>query len=138
MTVAEREAFLAAVHVGVLAVDEPGRGPLALPVWYVLRPGNVVEIGMGRNTLKHRLLEAAGRATLIVQEEALPYRYVSVEGPIAVRDERRDNREHAVRYLGPELGAQYAQANADSDSVLVLLTVEHWRTQDFGKLGLAR
>ena len=28
MTKAEREAFLADVHVGVLAVDEPGRGPL--------------------------------------------------------------------------------------------------------------
>ena len=31
MTRPEREAFLADVHVGVLAVDEPGRGPMALP-----------------------------------------------------------------------------------------------------------
>ena len=28
MTKAEREAFLAEVHIGVLAVDEPGRGPV--------------------------------------------------------------------------------------------------------------
>jgi hypothetical protein len=30
MTVAERETFLTDVHVGILAIDEPGRGPLAL------------------------------------------------------------------------------------------------------------
>jgi nitroimidazol reductase NimA-like FMN-containing flavoprotein (pyridoxamine 5'-phosphate oxidase superfamily) len=35
MTKAEREAFLADVHVAVLAVDEPGRGPMAIPVWYL-------------------------------------------------------------------------------------------------------
>jgi nitroimidazol reductase NimA-like FMN-containing flavoprotein (pyridoxamine 5'-phosphate oxidase superfamily) len=31
MTKAEREAFLADVHVGVLAVDEPGRRPMSAP-----------------------------------------------------------------------------------------------------------
>ena len=36
MTKAEREAFLADVHVAVLAVDEPGRGPLSLPIWYLV------------------------------------------------------------------------------------------------------
>jgi len=32
MTPDEREAFLAGVHVGVLAVEEAGRGPLTVPV----------------------------------------------------------------------------------------------------------
>ena len=41
MTGEEREAFLADVHVGVLAIDEPGRGPLALPVWYQYDDGAV-------------------------------------------------------------------------------------------------
>ena len=36
MTKEERAAFLADVHVGVLAVDEPGRGPLSLPIWYLV------------------------------------------------------------------------------------------------------
>jgi hypothetical protein len=40
MTVAERQAFLAQVHVAVLAVaGEDGRAPLAVPVWYDYRPG---------------------------------------------------------------------------------------------------
>jgi nitroimidazol reductase NimA-like FMN-containing flavoprotein (pyridoxamine 5'-phosphate oxidase superfamily) len=40
---AEREAFLADVHVGVLTVVAgAGRGPLATPVWYSYRPGGPV------------------------------------------------------------------------------------------------
>ena len=38
MTRAEREAFLAGVHVGVLSIPEPGRGPLAAPIWYGYEP----------------------------------------------------------------------------------------------------
>lgn len=134
MTVAEREAFLADVHVGVLAVDEPGRGPLALPVWYQYTDGAVV-IGMDGSSLKARLLRAAGRATLTVQTEAPPYQYVSVEGPVTVEPSARDTLEMATRYLGPELGAWYAQENPTTeDSVVAVLRPEHWRTMDFGKV----
>ncbi len=38
MTRAEREHFLARVHVGILSVDEPGHGPLSVPVWYLYEP----------------------------------------------------------------------------------------------------
>ena len=34
MTRAEREAFLAALHVGIISIAETGRGPLAVPIWY--------------------------------------------------------------------------------------------------------
>ena len=63
MTREEREAFLAEVHVGVLAIERPGRGPLALPIWYRFVDG-VVEIGMSGNSLKAKLLREAGRATM--------------------------------------------------------------------------
>jgi hypothetical protein len=42
MTREEREAFLTEVHVGILAVDEPGRGPLAMPTWYLFENGDVL------------------------------------------------------------------------------------------------
>jgi nitroimidazol reductase NimA-like FMN-containing flavoprotein (pyridoxamine 5'-phosphate oxidase superfamily) len=133
MTVAEREAFLADVHVGVLAVDEPSRGPLALPVWYQYVDGKVI-IGMDGESLKARLLRAAGRATLTVQTETPPYLYASVEGPVRVLAEQRDDFEMASRYLGPELGRWYADANPSTEqSVIVELTPEHWRTMDFNK-----
>jgi hypothetical protein len=126
----ERDAFLAEVHVAVLAVDEPGRGPLALPVWYQYR-GGAVEMGMDGLSRKAELLRAAGRATVIVQDEAPPYRYVSVEGPVEITEER-DIVGVASRYLGSELGAWYAEQNPNtSTSVVVRLTPEHWRTQDF-------
>jgi len=133
MTTAEREAFLADVHVGILAIDEPGRGPMALPIWYLFEDG-VVQIGMGGESRKAELLRSAGRATLTVQTEAPPYQYVSVEGPVTVEHTQRDDLKMASRYLGPELGQWYADNNpSTSASVVVTLTPEHWRTHDFGK-----
>ncbi len=133
MTREEREAFLAGVHVGILAVDEPDRGPLAMPVWYLYEDGDVV-IGMDGDSLKARLLRAAGRATLTVQTEVAPYQYVSVEGPALIEATQRDDFEMASRYLGPELGRWYADNNGSTaQSVLVRITPEHWRTMDFGK-----
>ena len=134
MTVAEREAFLADVHVGILAIDEPGRGPLALPVWYQAEEGKII-MGMSGTSLKARLLRAAGRATLTVQTEAPPYLYASVEGPVVVEATQRDDLSMATRCLGPELGQWYADNNPSTDeSVLVTITPEHWRTMDFGKV----
>ncbi len=134
MSPAEREAFLADVHVGILSVDEPGRGPLALPVWYQYRDGNVI-IGMGGESLKARLIRAAGRATLTAQTETPPYKYVSVEGPAEVEASQRDDLEMATRYLGPEMGRWYADNNPSTDqSVVVRITPEHWRTMDFAKV----
>lgn len=133
MTTAEREAFLAEVHVGLLAIDEPGRGPLNLPIWYLYR-NKVVVISIGGETLKARLLRAAGRATMTVQTETAPYKYVSVEGPVTLEPGAPDQSETAVRYLGSELGAWYMEQNPESpDSVTVVLTPEHWRTHDFAK-----
>ena len=133
MTKAERETFLADVHVGLLAIDEPGRGPLNLPIWYLYRDGTVV-ISIGGDTLKARLLRAAGRATMTVQTESAPYRYVSVEGPVTLAPGAPDQSETAARYLGPELGEWYMEQNPESvGSVTVVLTPEHWRTHDFAK-----
>ena len=39
MTVEEREAYLADLHVGVVSVaGADGRAPLAVPVWYRYEP----------------------------------------------------------------------------------------------------
>jgi len=137
MTSEEREAFLADVHVGILAIADGSRGPLALPIWYQYEDGDVV-IGMSGTSAKARLLRAAGRATMTVQTEEPPYRYVMVEGPVTVSaDERRDDLAMATRYLGPELGAWYAEHNAGGDGqVVVRLRPERWLTSDFGKMAI--
>ena len=134
MTPEEAAAFLVGVHVGILAIEHPGHGPLALPIWYQYEDGNVI-IGLSGASLKAKLLRAAGRATLTVQTEAPPYLYVSVEGPVVVAAEQRDDLSMATRYLGPEMGRWYADNNpSTSASVIARLTPEKWRSADFGKM----
>ncbi len=132
MTRAEREAFLADVHVGVLAVDEPGRGPLSLPIWYLV-DGDEIVISMAADSLKARLLRAAGRATMTIQTEDPPYRYASVEGPVTVVPASHDPLVMATRYLGPELGQWYVDNVQADGAVNARLRPEHWRTHDFSK-----
>jgi len=134
MTAAEREAFVAGVHVGVLAVDEPGRGPHALPVWYLYENGDVL-IGIDGPSRKASLLRAAGRASLTLQTETAPYQYVSIEGPVVLTPAFHDELALASRYLGPELGAWYVEHNPRPDgAITVRLRPERWRTFDFAKL----
>lgn len=135
MTHAEREAFLADVHVGVLAVERPDRPPLVSPVWYRYQPGGAVEVSTERATEKARLIEACGRASLCVQREELPYAYVTVEGPVEVAEADRAVRlDIAARYLGPEMGAAYVDGTPAVDDVLLRIHPEHWHTSDFSKL----
>src|SRR5262245_701842 len=102
MTRAEREAFLAQTHVAILSVEEPGRGPCATPVWYRYEPGGPIRITLSPTSRKASLLRKAGRASLCAQTESLPYRYVTVEGAIELRetDVSGDRHEIAHRYLG--------------------------------------
>jgi hypothetical protein len=138
MTRDEREAFLAALHVGVLSVAAPGRGPLTVPIWYAYEPGGEILIVTGKNSRKATLLREAGRATFVVQTEELPYKYVSVEGPVTLADADvdRDVRPIAHRYLGHELGDGYidqTRAENPAGDVLVRLRPARWDTVDYAK-----
>ncbi len=140
MTAAEREEFLAGLHVAVLGVDDPGRGPLIIPVWYSYAPGGTVNVVTGGQSVKAQLLRAAGRFSLCVQSESMPYRYVSVEGPITALDETVSDEERralAHRYLGAEGGDLYVASTAEqaAGSVAFRMAPERWRTTDYGKLG---
>jgi nitroimidazol reductase NimA-like FMN-containing flavoprotein (pyridoxamine 5'-phosphate oxidase superfamily) len=133
MTTEERDAFLTDVHVGILSIGREGKGPLALPIWYQYEDGEII-IGMGGESSKAKLLRAAGRATMTVQTETAPYKYVMVEGPVEVVHEQRDDLEMASRYLGEEMGRWYADNNpSTAASVVAHLTPESWITSDFAK-----
>ena len=140
MSKAERETFLAQTHVGVLTVDEAGRGPCTTPVWYRYAPGDSIRVTISPTSRKVQLLRRAGRASLCAQSESLPYRYVTVEGPIELQeiDVAADQHEMAHRYLGAKLAERYLKSNADglSKEILLLLRPAHWRTVDFSKSSL--
>jgi nitroimidazol reductase NimA-like FMN-containing flavoprotein (pyridoxamine 5'-phosphate oxidase superfamily) len=139
MTKDEREAYLADVHVGVLAVAEEGRGPCAVPVWYRYTPGDVVRITVPPQARKTPLLRKAGRASLVVQTETAPNKYVSVEGPVEVLEApvAEEQKIIAERYLGERRAARYlASMPGLEHELLVLLKPERWWSVDFAKLKL--
>lgn len=140
MTRAEREAFLAGLHVGVISIPDVNRGPLTVPIWYAYEPGGELRLVTEPGSRKGRLLSKGVRVSLCVQTESLPYKYVSVEGPVVAiepADVERDARTLAHRYLGPELGDRYVEATstdrAAGGSVLVRIRPERWLSVDYAK-----
>ena len=143
MSAAEREEFLAGVHVGVLstAAGTAGR-TLAVPVWYSYRPGGLVTVLTSRRSRKAAAIRAAGRFGVCVQDDSPPYRYVSAEGPV-VSEEELDPAERlaiARRYLGAEGGDRYVSDNPDPErhNVAFRMRPEHWLSQDQGQGQAAR
>jgi PPOX class probable F420-dependent enzyme len=137
MTKEAREAFLAGLHVGVLAVaDDAGGAPLVCPVWYRYEPGGDVLISIGADSVKAPQLRAAGRASFCAQREDLPYAFVTVDGPAAIEPADEQLRESlARRYLGPgELADSYLSSTVGEATVVLRLTPERWRTQDYSQI----
>ena len=137
MTRDEREAFLAGVHVGIISINEDGRAPLAVPVWYAYEPGGDVQVLMQSDSRKMVDIEASQRFSLCAQDESSPYKYVTVEGPVTnVRpyDIDTDLLAMATRYLGDQGGRDYiASAGTGGNGVMVSMTPEHWLSTDYGK-----
>jgi hypothetical protein len=109
MDKAEREAFLAELHVGIISIEEPGRGPLTVPIWYGYEPGGDLWIVTERDSRKGRLPS----------------------------DVERDVRPLAHRYLGAEFGDRYIESTGGADdrgnNVLVKMRPERWLTTDYSK-----
>jgi nitroimidazol reductase NimA-like FMN-containing flavoprotein (pyridoxamine 5'-phosphate oxidase superfamily) len=133
----DREQFLAEPHIAALSVsDGPGRGPLTVPIWYQYAPGGEVWILTEARSRKARLIEAAGRFTLMVDRVTPTTRYVSVEGPVTRTipgtDELR--REITERYLPPEQAQAYlklAEAEFGAE-IAIYLRPERWLSSDLG------
>jgi nitroimidazol reductase NimA-like FMN-containing flavoprotein (pyridoxamine 5'-phosphate oxidase superfamily) len=137
MTKEERETFLAGLHVGVLAVTQEGRAPLTVPIWYRYTPGGEVTIITGRTSHKVALIADAGRFSLCAQDEAPPYRYVTVEGAVVAietADRERDTRPMRQRYLGvPAEPASRDESTTDENNVVIRMRPERWLAVDYGK-----
>lgn len=136
MTPEEREEYLSRPHVGVLGITDPGRGPLTVPIWYDYEPGGLVTILTHPESKKAKLIAEAGRFSLCVQRERLPYKYVMVEGPVVETSEcdvEAHARPMAHRYLGAALGDQYVEDGDDSTSIVIRMRPERWYSTDYGK-----
>ena len=133
----ERDNFLNEVRVGVLAIERDDKGPLCAPIWYRYSTDVGFEIAMAYDSAKSLLLRRHGAATVCVQDEQLPYRYVTAEGEALVElmtGEERDDvlRDIAIRYLGAELGNQYADAFPGHDEAKVTIKPRRWNSDVLG------
>lgn len=137
MTREEREAFLAGVHVGVLSVEEPGRGPLSVPVWYLYEPDAEIVLVTRPEARKARLLAVGARVSFLVQSEDLPPKYVTIQGPVvsaAPADIARDLKPVVRKYLGAEVGNAYVDNTRPNgtNEIVVRIRPERWYSRDFG------
>ena len=83
LSVRDRELFLAEPHIAALSVSAgQDRGPFTVPIWYQYAPGGQAWVLTEAGSRKVRLIEAAGRFTLMVERVLPTVRYVSVEGPV--------------------------------------------------------
>ncbi|WP_275572053.1 pyridoxamine 5'-phosphate oxidase family protein [Mycolicibacterium vanbaalenii] len=135
MTNDEREKYLAGLHVGVIAVERPGRAPLSVPIWYGYEPGGEVLLWTEADSVKHRLIRDAGRFAITAQDEQPPYRYVTGEGDVTAIGPARDAevRAIAVRYLGEQEGGQFTDQNLTPTSVVIRMRPQRWLSTDYSK-----
>jgi nitroimidazol reductase NimA-like FMN-containing flavoprotein (pyridoxamine 5'-phosphate oxidase superfamily) len=140
MTREEREAFLADVHVGVLSMDEPGRGPLSVPVWYLYERGGEIVVVTRPEARKAPLLAVGARVAFVVQSEALPPKYVTIQGRVvaaAPADVERDVKPVVRKYLGAEVGDAYVDNTRPNgtNEIVVRIRPRRWYSRDFGRPG---
>jgi PPOX class probable F420-dependent enzyme len=138
MTESERQDFLAGVHVGVMGIERADGPPLVVPVWYSYEPGGDVVVLTTASSVKGRLAAAAGRASLCAQHEEWPYKYVSVEGAVEIVEfdadaSRAEVEPMAIRYLGEEMGREFASSNVGPDDILIRLRPDRWFSVDYAK-----
>jgi hypothetical protein len=134
MPVEAEQSFLAEPHVAVVAIEEPGRSPLAVPIWYSYVPGNDLFILTGTDSLKARLLRSAGTCTLTIDTLTPRTRYVSVACEVVTERPGtvEDARILAERYLPADQVAGFLAFAAEgfgSETVFVLRPTR-WRSAD--------
>ena len=101
------------------------RGPLTVPIWYQYRPGGDPWVLTGAGSRKHRLIEAQGEFTLMVERDA----------PTRIEPGTDDQLvEMTKRYLAPDkVDAYLDYARRElGEHVAIFLKPEHWLSADLG------
>lgn len=135
----EREQFLAEPHIAALSVSAgPDRGPLTVPIWYDYEPGGELWLLTAVESRKAKLIEAAGRFTMMVERLEPSIRYVAVEGPVTRTEPGTHEMlwEMSARYLpADKLEGYVKMAEAEhGEQLAVYLRPERWISADLGSV----
>ena len=136
MTELQAQEFLAEPRIGVLSIAradlDGANAPLSVPIWFDYAPGGDLSIVTPAESLKARVLRAAGRATLVAEESAPRIRYVSVECELVdeLAPDQAHTRTMASRYL-PADAVEGFLTKVPLEGRFVLRPVR-WRSADLG------
>ena len=131
----QRKRFLEGRHVAVLATIGSQGEPVLTPIWYVYE-GRRILMRTSKDSVKARNIERDPRVTVCVQDEAAPYRSVTIHGQAVLEGEHQElGARIARRYLGRVGGMAYQRVAADqvqqAEEVTIAVTPDKVLTQDF-------
>ncbi len=126
MTPSEVRAFLLhGTRTGKLATVRADGRAHTVPVWFTLDGDDIVFMTM-KTSIKATNMLRSGRASICVDEERLPYSFISIEGEVSI-DELPPAEllpwatRIGERYMGADLADAYGKRNAVEGEVLVRL-----------------
>ena len=122
--------FITLPIASVLATYRRDGGVLLSPVWHRFRDGGF-DVTCFPGDIKVRHLERDPRASLLVYDQAPPYRGLEIRTNAVLSEmDAREFDDIALRYLGEEAGLAYAGTITGS-LILVRLEPGTIRTWDF-------
>lgn len=128
MTQAQWRSFVSTgTRTGKLATVRADGGPHVAPVWFVLDGSDVV-FNTSSGTVKGRNLTREGRAAMCVDDDAPPFSFAVLSGPVEIIEDLAQVRywatRIAARYMGEERAEEFGARNGVPGELLVRLRVE--------------
>src|SRR3954470_8466232 len=111
----------------VATARKDGR-PHVVPVWFVLDGDDVVFTTAARS-VKGQALRRDPYACMCVDDQAAPFSFVMIEGPVELSSDLDELRQVATRigrrYMGDDRGEEFGMRNATEGELLVRLRPAH-------------
>ncbi len=131
----ERERFLNGRRVAVLATIGAGGEPVLTPVWYLFEDSRIL-VRTAKDAAKTLNIERDPRVTVCVQDEAAPYRSVTVYGRASVEAPQpglgaRISR-HYLGFVGGKAYERVVENDVRGEEVTIVIAPEKVVSQDFG------
>ncbi len=123
----EIRALLDAPHIGTLGTTNADGTPLLTPIWYA-REGEEIWLVIGPNSPKARNIRRDPRVMFVVMDES-GYSYVTIRGAAWLEsgEDGARPREMAIRYLGAQSGARFAERDYIKEEIVCRITPEKVR-----------
>ena len=124
--------FLDQAKCATLATHFRDGTTLLSPVWHEWWDGGFT-VAVGAGDIKVRHIERDARVSISIAEDTPPYRGIEVRGRATIGKEGAKDiiRRIAMRYLGSEQGARYAELITQADLALIRIEPGVLRAWDF-------